>query len=94
MPSRTVVIRNQQGLHARPASQLVTLAWRFKADVYLSKLKADGGEPFEVNGKSVLGVLLLEGGPGSHLVVRTEGEDADQALEALVSLVESGFGEE
>ena len=93
MPIRTVRISNQHGLHARPATQFVTIASKFKADVFLAKVVEGEGEAFEANGKSILGVLLLQAESGSELVIRTEGADAEDALGALVALVESGFGE-
>ncbi len=80
-------IVNALGLHARAAAQLVKLSNRFKCDVYVVK---DGQE---VNGKSIMGVLMLAATQGSTVLVRTEGEDAESALKAIGELVESGFGE-
>ncbi len=81
------VIVNALGLHARAAAQLVKLANRFRCDVLLVK---DGQE---VNGKSIMGVLMLAATQGSMITVRTEGEDAEPALKAIAELIESGFGE-
>jgi phosphocarrier protein len=78
---------NALGLHARAAAQLVKLANRFKSDIYLIK---DGQE---VNGKSIMGVLMLAATQGSEVAVRVEGDDAEPALKALRELFESGFGE-
>ncbi len=94
MPIRTVRICNEHGLHARPATQFVTTASKFAAEVFVAKaVDHDGASPFEANGKSILGVLLLQAEAGSELVIRTEGADAEEALGALAALVESGFGE-
>ena len=93
MPTRTVQICNQHGLHARPATQFVTTASKFTAEVFVAKGGDSDAAPFEANGKSILGVLLLQAEAGSDLVIRTEGADADDALGALAALVESGFGE-
>ncbi len=85
--SGELTIVNDLGLHARAASKLVALANKFDADVWVSK---DGRE---VNGKSILGVLMLACGKGSVIGLRTEGEDAAQAYAALAQLVQEGFGE-
>jgi len=87
MIERSVQIVNRLGLHARPAAELVKLASRFKAEVWIEK---DG---LEVNGKSIMGVLMLAAERGSHLVIRAEGTDAEAALGALVELVDQGFHE-
>lgn len=84
---RTATIVNQDGLHARPAAQIVRLAASFDAHVELAK---DG---MEVNGKSIMGVMMLVAECGSALRIRATGRDAEQAAEALAALVESGFGE-
>jgi len=87
MIERSVQIVNRLGLHARPAAELVKLASRFKAEVWIEK---DG---LEVNGKSIMGVLMLAAERGSHLVIRAEGTDAEAALGALAELVDQGFHE-
>ena len=84
---RTVRIRNELGLHARPASLLVRTASSFVADVFLIK----NGQ--EVNGKSIMGVMMLAAGQGEKLTVKACGDDAERAVEAIVSLIESGFDE-
>ncbi len=84
---RKATIVNQDGLHARPAAKIVRLAAGFEADIELSK---DG---MDVNGKSIMGVMMLAAEHGSFIVIRATGADAEQAVEALVALVESGFGE-
>jgi len=85
---RTVAIRNQYGLHARPAAEFVKLASRFRSDVWVRK-----GD-LEVNGKSIMGVMMLAAECGSQITIRASGEDAQDAVEQLVKLVENGFGEE
>lgn len=87
MPETVVEIVNQAGMHARPASEFVKLAGRFTADVWVEK---DG---IRVNGKSIMGVLMLAAECGSSIVIRADGEDAQDAVEALSSLVAAGFEE-
>ncbi len=84
---RIVVIQNRYGLHARPAAEFVKLSSRFTSKVTVEK---DG---LEVNGKSIMGVMMLAAECGSALTIRTTGEDADEALEALTALVSNRFGE-
>ncbi|MDE0898012.1 MAG: HPr family phosphocarrier protein [Longimicrobiales bacterium] len=84
---RTVEIVNHAGMHARPASELVKLAGTFSSEVRLEK---DG---LEVNGKSIMGVLMLAAEMGSQLRISAEGEDAVDAVGALAALVGRGFGE-
>lgn len=85
---RIVRIRNRNGLHARPAAEFVKLASRFKSDITVSK----GG--IEVNGKSIMGVMMLAAEFGSEILIRASGEDAVSALDQLTALVEGSFGEE
>jgi phosphocarrier protein len=82
------MIRNRQGLHLRPASELVKQAARFRADIFVSK------NGLEVNGKSIMGVTMLAAEIGSELELRAEGVDAEEALNALVALIEAKFGED
>ena len=81
-------IVNQEGLHARPAARIVRLASSFESEIELAK---DG---LEVNGKSIMGVMMLAAECGSSIVIRAQGPDAEQAVQALAELVASGFGEE
>jgi phosphocarrier protein len=81
-------IINRLGLHARAAAQFVQTANRFKADVTISK---DGEE---VNGKSIMGLLMLAAALGSTVTVTVNGEDAQQAMEAIGALINDGFGED
>ena len=85
--SGELTIVNDLGLHARAASKLVSVANKFDADVYVGK---DGTE---VNGKSILGVLMLACGKGCTITLRCEGAQAEQAYSALSELVAEGFGE-
>lgn len=83
-----VVITNKNGIHARPSSQFVKLASRFTCDVFIEK----DGET--INGKSIMGLLMLAAGPGSKLTIVCAGDKADQALTELVTLVNGKFGED
>ena len=88
MTAREVRIRNPLGLHARAAARFVHTASRFRSRVTVSR----NGKAMD--GKSILGILLLAASQGTLLHVSAEGEDEAAALEALASLVEGGFGEE
>jgi phosphocarrier protein HPr len=83
-----VRIRNRAGLHARPAAALVKVAGRFRSEI---KIARDG---LSVDGKSILGVMMLAAEQGVELTLTASGGDAEAALDALVQLVNSGFGEE
>lgn len=85
MLERSVRIVNRLGLHARPAAALVKLAGRFDSEIWLEK------NGMEVNGKSIMGVLMLAAEQGSELVIRADGTDAEAAMLALVDLVGRGF---
>ena len=87
MIERQATIVNQEGLHARPAARIVRLASTFESEVELAK---DG---LEVNGKSIMGVMMLAAECGSSITIRANGPDAEAAVQALTELVESGFGE-
>lgn len=85
---RNFTIQNLLGMHARAAAAFVKVANRFQADVFISKDRQT------VNGKSIMGVLMLAAAKGSRVVVRVEGADAEEALQALAELIENKFGEE
>lgn len=87
MPERTVKIVNKLGLHARPAAEIVKTAARFKSDITIIR------DDLEVNGKSIMGVMMLAAEFGSTILLRAEGPDADAALDALAALVAAKFGE-
>jgi phosphotransferase system HPr (HPr) family protein len=84
---RTVVLRNRHGLHMRPATKLYTLANQYQAAIEVAK---DGRF---VNGKSIMELLTLAAASGTELVLRADGEDAEQALDALQELIDGRFGE-
>lgn len=84
----TVAVCNKFGLHARPASMFVKTASRFEAEVFVEK---DGEE---INGKSIMGLLMLAAGPGSQLTLRAEGPDAPQAVAELETLIRHKFDED
>jgi len=83
-----LLIRNQLGLHARACALFVKTAARFQAHVFVSR------DDLEVNGKSIMGVMMLAAEEGSTIKVRAEGPDADQAIAALKQLVDGKFGGE
>ena len=88
MPTREVTIINKLGLHARAAAKFVTTASRFGADIKLMK----GSR--EVNGKSIMGVMMLAASQGSQLQIHADGEDAEKALDSLEELIQARFGED
>jgi phosphocarrier protein HPr len=85
---RRIEITNRLGLHARPAAEFVKLASRFNSTVFVEK---DG---LEVNGKSIMGVMMLAAEQGTRLTVRAVGDDAEAAVARLEALVRDGFGED
>jgi len=88
MVEQTVTIQNRLGLHARACSVFVKAAAKFASHISIIR---DG---LEVNGKSILGVMMLAAEMGAQVVVRAEGKDEQEALEALVKVVNDKFGEE
>ena len=87
MSERSVQIVNKHGLHARPAAEMVKAASRYKADITISR------EDLQVNGKSIMGVMMLAAEFGATITLRATGPDADDAIDALSVLVASRFGE-
>ena len=85
---RSVLVTNRAGLHARPAAEFVKRAGRFEAEIELVR------SGLSVNGKSIMGVLMLAAEEGSEILIRASGLDAADALEALVRFVELGFEED
>jgi phosphocarrier protein HPr len=85
---KELTVVNRLGLHARPAAMFVRIASRHRADIWVSK------EGEEVNGKSIMGLMMLAAGQGSKLRIRCDGPDADKALEELEELVKAGFNED
>ncbi|MFQ5636586.1 MAG: HPr family phosphocarrier protein [bacterium] len=88
MVQKKVEIRNELGLHARPAAQFVKTAAKYKSNVFLGK------DDHEVNGKSIMGVMMLAAEKGSVVTITVEGDDERQAIATLVSLVENKFNED
>jgi len=84
---RTIEIVNSLGLHARPAAQFVRLAAGFASDIELAR------DEMAVNGKSIMGVMMLAAECGSRVVVRASGSDEAAAVAALTQLISDGFGE-
>jgi phosphocarrier protein HPr len=87
MVERTVQILNKNGLHARPAAEIVKLAAKYRSEITISR---DGNE---VNGKSIMGVMMLAAECGASIVLRADGEDAEQAVDAIATLIANKFGE-
>ena len=87
MAERSVQIVNKHGLHARPAAEMVKAASKFKCDITISR------DDLEVNGKSIMGVMMLAAEYGATITLKASGADADEALDALSALVASRFGE-
>ena len=88
MLEEVITIQNGLGLHARPAAKLVRETAKYESEVVLIK---DG---LEVNGKSIMGVMMLAAERGSTLTVRVQGPDEDQAMTDILDLFQTRFGEE
>jgi phosphocarrier protein len=86
--AQRVTVVNQLGMHARAAAKFVHLAARYASHVRVAR------EAREMDGKSIMGILLLAAGKGSVITITADGEDEQDAVAALIALVESGFGEE
>ena len=85
---KEVEITNKVGLHIRPASLIVEIANKFKSKIWIEK---DGQK---IDGKSVMSLLLLNAGKGSKVIVKAEGPDAYESVDALVKIIKDKFGEE
>ena len=85
---KDVSIVNRLGLHARPAAMFVRIASRYRCEVWVDK------EGEEVNGKSIMGLMMLAAGQGSILRIRCEGDDAGKAMRDLEELIKAGFNED
>lgn len=86
---RELLVENKMGIHARPAAMIVRVTNKFKSDVFVEK------DDEQVNGKSIMGLMMLAAGPGSRIRIQAEGADAPKALEELESLVvKSKFNED
>ncbi len=86
--TKDFLVSNKLGIHARPAAMFVKTANRFSCDIFVEK---DGEK---VNGKSIMGLMMLAAGPGSKLTVHAYGQDASQALAEIQTLIEAKFDEE
>ena len=87
MAERSVQVVNKAGVHARPAAELVKAASRFKSEITIVR------DDLEVNGKSIMGVMMLAAEFGSTLVLRASGPDESEALDALAGIIAAKFGE-
>ncbi len=87
MQQREVEIVNKLGLHARASAKLTQLAAKYQCDVFMSR------NTRKVNAKSIMGVMMLAAGRGSKVTLETSGPDEEEAMEALVRLIEDYFGE-
>jgi len=85
---KEIPIVNRLGLHARPAAMFVRIASRYRSEIWVSK------EGEEVNGKSIMGLMMLAAGQGSKLCIRCEGPDAEKAMEDLEGLIDARFNED
>ena len=87
MPSEEITIINKLGLHARASAKLTQLAGQFPCEVYLAKAGR------KVNAKSIMGVMMLAAGLGSEVELEIDGEQEQEAMDALVALINDKFGE-
>ena len=85
---KEITIINRLGLHARPAAMFVRIASRFRCEIWVEK------EGEQINGKSIMGLMMLAAGQGSTLLIRCEGADADKAMEELEELIKQKFNED
>ncbi|WP_020403625.1 HPr family phosphocarrier protein [Gracilimonas tropica] len=88
MIKKKVTIKNSAGLHARPSAQLVKLAGKFKSDFFIHSYG------YRVNGKSILGVMTLAAEHGAELELEVDGPDEEEAMKAIVELIDNKFGME
>ena len=87
MPELDVTIVNKNGLHARPAAEIVKIASKFRAEITISR------DDVEVNGKSIMGVMMLAAEHGATIKLKANGPDADDAIKAIAEVVAKKFGE-
>ena len=85
---KEITIINRLGLHARPAAMFVRIASRYRSEIWVEK------EGEQINGKSIMGLMMLAAGQGSKLLIRCEGPDADKAMEELEALIKAKFNED
>ena len=87
MVEKKIIVKNKLGVHARPAAMLVKTAAAFRADILLAR------EGQVINGKSIMGVMMLAANLGSEVTISAKGEDEQKAVEAIAKLFEEKFGE-
>jgi phosphocarrier protein HPr len=85
---KEIIVINRLGLHARPAAMFVRIASRYRSEVWVEK------EGEQINGKSIMGLMMLAAGQGSKLTIRCEGPDADKVMEELEELIRQKFNED
>ena len=85
---KEITVINRLGLHARPAAMFVRIASRYRSEIWVEK------EGEQINGKSIMGLMMLAAGQGSKLLIRCEGPDADRAMQDLEELINQRFNEE
>lgn len=88
MKNATITVVNKLGMHARASAKFVNLASQFKSDIILER------NGHQANGKSIMGIMMLAAGQGSRLILRVDGKDEDEAMQALRNLMDNRFGEE
>jgi len=87
MPTQSIIIINKLGLHARAAAKLTQLAGQFPCEITLER------KGRQINAKSIMGVMMLAAGIGSEVILETRGEKAEEAMQALIDLINDRFGE-
>ena len=85
---KEITVINRLGLHARPAAMFVRIASRYRSEIWVEK------EGEQINGKSIMGLMMLAAGQGSKLLIRCEGPDADKAMEEIEDLINRRFNED
>lgn len=85
---KEITVINRLGLHARPAAMFVRIASRYRSEIWVEK------EGEQINGKSIMGLMMLAAGQGSKLLIRCEGPDADRAMQELEELINQRFNED
>ena len=85
---KEITVINRLGLHARPAAMFVRIASRYRSEIWVEK------EGEQINGKSIMGLMMLAAGQGSKLLIRCEGPDADRAMQEIEDLINKRFNED
>lgn len=88
MINRSTRIVNKLGLHARPSAMLVSVAAKFQSEVFITR------DELRINAKSIMGVMMLAAEKGVELLIEADGPDAEAAVNAVIDLIQTGFGEE